>query len=168
MRHHSAICSMCSCFLDGIQTSLDSNQLKQIDSFPPPSQENLKEAPRKKPPNPKSYLKVNDARFWLASKGLYAIVDWLYVHMWKHVDIRKNMADSTNSRGTTMHVARIIKWNNSLFPIWNKVHPRANKITLIFAPATTFQNTFTPLTLSRHEEYLAGEKEPSIFFFLKR
>lgn len=44
------------------------------------------------------------------------------------------------------------------------MHPRANKITLIFAPATTFQNAFTPLTLSRHEEYLAGEKEPSIFF----
>ena len=27
----------------------------------------------------------NDARFWLASKGVYAVVDWLYVHMWKQL-----------------------------------------------------------------------------------
>ena len=30
-------------------------------------------------------MNVNDARFWLASKGLYAIVDWLHVHMWKQL-----------------------------------------------------------------------------------
>ena len=51
----------------------------------PPSQENLKAPPIKKPPNLKSYLNVNNARFWLASKGLHALVDWLYVHMWKQL-----------------------------------------------------------------------------------
>ena len=44
MTHLSVICSMCSCFLNAIQTRLDSKQLTQIQSFPPPSQENLKEA----------------------------------------------------------------------------------------------------------------------------
>ena len=46
---------------------------------------NLEETPLKKPPNLKSYLNVNDARFWLARKGLYTIVDWLYVHAWKQL-----------------------------------------------------------------------------------
>ena len=45
----------------------------------------LKEAPIRKLPNLKGYLNVNDARFWLASKGLYPIVDSLYAHMWKQL-----------------------------------------------------------------------------------
>ena len=50
MRHLSVICWMCYCFPDAIQTRLGSNKLTQIYSFPPPSKENLKEAPTKKPP----------------------------------------------------------------------------------------------------------------------
>ena len=63
MKHLSVICSMCSCFLNAIQTRLASNELTQIKNIPPPLQENLKEAPIKKPPNLKSNLNVNEARF---------------------------------------------------------------------------------------------------------
>ena len=35
--------------------------------------------------NLERYLNVSDERFRLASKGRYAIVDWLYFHMWKQL-----------------------------------------------------------------------------------
>ena len=39
----------------------------------------------KKPPNLESHLNVNDERLWLAQKGVYAVVDWSYFHMWKQL-----------------------------------------------------------------------------------
>ena len=59
MRYLSVMCSMCSCFLDAIQTRLSSNQLAQVYSFSPPSQENLKEALITRQPNLKRYLNLN-------------------------------------------------------------------------------------------------------------
>ena len=95
------ICSMCSCFLDAIQTRLGSNQLTQILGFPPSSQEKFGGDTAKKDAKSEKLFECKRCAIdWLAKVFTLSLIgytstcetavrhsDWLY-SLFSHVKIK--------------------------------------------------------------------------------
>ena len=84
-KHLSVVCLICSCFFDAAQTLLTSNQPTQPVIFFLLSFWKKFGGAAKKLPNLESHLNASlmNSADWL--KGIYAVVDWLYIHIWKQL-----------------------------------------------------------------------------------
>ena len=85
--NETSLCVLLNVFLFA-ETPPKSNQpIQTCYSFPSSSafSEEKFGAAAKKPPNLESHLNANIERLCTAQEGIYAVVDWFYVYMWKQL-----------------------------------------------------------------------------------